>query len=115
LVEYKNEAFTMFEKLINAVDDEIVHRIYKIQVQEPPEVHAKHQHLVAQPAGGSSSAEVSSTTQTASASSSIPSDKLSEAKSSPAGKKLGRNDPCWCGKLKPDGSPFKYKNCHYPN
>jgi preprotein translocase subunit SecA len=109
LVEYKNEAFTMFEKLINAIDDEIVHRIYKIQVQEPPEVHAKHQHLVAQPAGGSSSAEVSSTTKTTSTGSSTSSGKLSEAKSSPAGVKLGRNDLCWCGSGK------KYKKCHYPN
>ena len=36
LVEYKNEAFRMFEQLINAIDDEIVHRIYKIQVQDTP-------------------------------------------------------------------------------
>ena len=35
LVEYKNEAFRMFEQLVFAVDDEIVHRIYKIQVQPP--------------------------------------------------------------------------------
>jgi hypothetical protein len=25
--------------------------------------------------------------------------------------KLGRNDPCHCGKMK-DGSPVKFKNCH---
>jgi len=30
-------------------------------------------------------------------------------------KDLGRNDPCWCGKKKPDGTPLKYKHCHYPN
>lgn len=30
-------------------------------------------------------------------------------------KKVGRNDPCWCGKKKADGSPVKYKHCHYPN
>src|ERR1700691_260163 len=35
LVEYKNEAFRMFEQLVFAIDDEIVHRIYKIQVQQP--------------------------------------------------------------------------------
>lgn len=29
-------------------------------------------------------------------------------------KKLGRNDPCPCGKKK-DGKPVKAKNCHYPN
>ncbi len=36
LVEYKSEAFDMFEKLIAAIDSEIVHRIYKIQVATPP-------------------------------------------------------------------------------
>ncbi len=32
LVEYKNEAFRMFEQLISSIDDEIVHRIYRVQV-----------------------------------------------------------------------------------
>jgi preprotein translocase subunit SecA len=26
-------------------------------------------------------------------------------------KKIGRNDPCPCGKLRPNGLPMKYKNC----
>jgi len=52
-----------FEQLINAIDDEVVHRIYKIQVQEPPEVHASHQHLVNQPAGANSNGEVSQNAQ----------------------------------------------------
>jgi len=106
LVEYKNEAYKMFEQLINAIDDEVVHRIFKIQVQAPPDMPQEHQHMVAQPAGGNASAEVSSSVQKPNnGSSSAIIDK----------KKLGRNDPCWCGKLKPDGSPVKYKNCHYPN
>ncbi|MBP6931714.1 MAG: preprotein translocase subunit SecA [Candidatus Pacebacteria bacterium] len=29
-----------------------------------------------------------------------------------AGDKIGRNDPCPCGKKKEDGTPVKYKNCH---
>ncbi|MDD6159006.1 MAG: hypothetical protein PUC52_06250, partial [bacterium] len=28
-----------------------------------------------------------------------------------AGKKIGRNDPCPCGKLRPNGLPMKYKDC----
>ena len=27
-------------------------------------------------------------------------------------KKVGRNDPCPCGAIKPDGRPVKYKHCH---
>lgn len=98
LVEYKNEAFRMFEQLVNGIDDEIVHRIYKIQVQEPPEVHAQHTHVVNQPAGGNSNAEVSSNSKT-----------TTSVTSNTSNKKLGRNDPCWCGSGK------KYKKCHYPN
>jgi preprotein translocase subunit SecA len=105
LVEYKNEAYKMFEQLINAIDDEVVHRIYKIQVQAPPDMPHEHQHITTQPAGGNASAEVSTNAQKPSVT------------SSPTGvnKKLGRNDPCWCGAKKPDGTPKKYKQCHYPN
>jgi preprotein translocase subunit SecA len=99
LVEYKNEAYTMFEQLINAIDDEIVHRIYKIQVQEPPEVHAQHQHMVAHAAGSEATSEISQ----------IPNFKSQNSKQpTRTDHKLGRNDPCWCGSGK------KYKKCHYP-
>jgi preprotein translocase subunit SecA len=27
------------------------------------------------------------------------------------GKKIGRNDPCPCGKKRPNGLPMKYKDC----
>ncbi|KKR71794.1 MAG: hypothetical protein UU16_C0053G0001, partial [Candidatus Woesebacteria bacterium GW2011_GWA2_40_7] len=40
---------------------------------------------------------------------------LTRAGASNEHKNLGRNDPCWCGKKKADGTPVKYKNCHYPN
>jgi preprotein translocase subunit SecA len=105
LVEYKNEAFIMFEKLVNAIDDEIVHRIYKIQVQAPPMPQEQHQHIITQAAGAGSSPEVSTN---------APKSQNSSVQTN-ANKKPGRNEPCWCGKLKPDGSPVKYKNCHYPN
>ncbi len=29
-----------------------------------------------------------------------------------ASAKVGRNDPCYCGKKKEDGTPVKYKHCH---
>lgn len=84
LVEYKNEAYTMFEQLISGIDDEIVHRIYRIQVQQQP--LPAHQHVKEQAAGSAVG--------------------TSEASNK---KKIGRNDPCWCGSGK------KYKRCHYPN
>jgi len=99
LVEYKNEAFRMFEQLISAIDDAIVHRIYKIQVQQAPTVPHQHKHVTTQAAGDTS------------ISPSFQSREVSQAGSnqSPVKKKLGRNDKCWCGSGK------KYKKCHYPN
>lgn len=95
LVEYKNEAYTMFEQLIAGIDDEIVHRIYKIQVQQSPQAH---QHVKEQAAGSTIGISETSTNNNKSVTSSA-FDK----------KKLGRNDPCYCGSGK------KYKKCHYPN
>jgi len=90
LVEYKNEAFKMFEQLMAAIDDQIVHRIFKIQVQQPPSIKPATQHAMT----NTPEAEVSKTTK------SVRTDEK---------QKLGRNDPCWCGSGK------KYKRCHYPN
>ena len=96
LVEYKNEAFSMFERLIAGIDSEIVHRIFKVQVQLSPNqtnlpkvtnAPAPPQRAVAQP---------TVSTPTTQASGSKPSHKL------------GRNDPCPCGSGK------KWKKCHYP-
>ena len=38
LVEYKQEAFSLFEKLIASIDYEIVHRIFKIQIRQEPQI-----------------------------------------------------------------------------
>ena len=99
LVEYKNEAFKMFEQLINGVDDEIVHRIYRIQVQSQAPTQHQHQHIVTQAAGATS------------ISPSLQSREVSQTNGSQrSGKnKLGRNEKCWCGSGK------KYKKCHYPD
>jgi len=103
LVEYKNEAFDMFEKLIAGIDDGIVHRIYRIQVEQgrvPPA--SRHQHLVTQAAGATA---VSSQLESREVSQE-PADSLQQTNKK---RKIGRNDPCWCGSGK------KYKKCHYPN
>ena len=67
LVEYKNEAFTLFETLMASIDSEIVHRIFKVQVQLAP-----------QPASISPTHSPSN-----------------QSPITPV--KLGRNDPCPCG------------------
>ncbi len=92
LVEYKNEAFTMFERLMATIDSEIVHRIYKVQVQSQQTETPKIETTITQAAKKmKTNAEVSA-----------PKPKVN------AQKELGRNDPCWCGSGK------KFKKCHYP-
>ncbi|MFZ5932542.1 MAG: preprotein translocase subunit SecA [Patescibacteria group bacterium] len=82
LVEFKNEAYNLFETLIDRIDEELSHRLFRIGVATPqPEIP------------------------------------LTEAKANidtratgkpVSSRKIGRNDPCWCGSGK------KYKRCHYP-
>jgi preprotein translocase subunit SecA len=82
LVEYKNEAYRLFETLVGAIDDEIVHRIYRIQVEQQM---APHVHVVEN----------------------TPVNEVSTRKGKgTANDTVGRNDPCWCGSGK------KYKKCH---
>lgn len=38
LVEYKQEAFNLFEKLMTSIDYEIVHRIFKVQIRQQPQI-----------------------------------------------------------------------------
>ncbi len=97
LVEYKNEAFRMFEQLMNAIDDAIVHRIYKIQVVQPST--NLHSHTINT---NTPQSEISSDSKDAKFSSGNTNQQLNKKN------KLGRNDPCWCGSGK------KFKKCHYP-
>lgn len=107
LVEYKNEAFKMFEQLLFAIDDEIVNRIYKVQVQIAP-----HQHQHTRVQSDTPAAKVIKAENSQKRANLVPSATLATSvKTQITGqieikpKKLGRNDPCWCGSGK------KYKKC----
>ena len=120
LVEYKNEAFRMFEQLVWAIDDEIVHRIYKFQVQQAPMVNnnpggVTHAHADGSIHQGPEHNEVSMpTSKPKKIVTNTPQSEVSEESKNPQlvnkenVKKLGRNDPCPCGSGK------KWKFCHYP-
>lgn len=98
LVEYKNEAFALFEKLMNSIDDLIVTRIFRVQV------------ATEQPAMNVSSASTNQPEEEVGTSNSKHESLNSKQiqNSNAANKKLGRNDPCWCGSGK------KWKKCHWP-
>lgn len=94
LIEYKREAFGLFEDMMYAVRWEIVHNIFRLDVQqfdqaalEQQREHELHE-LRLNSAGQSASQE--------------PAAASSASKRTTA----GRNDPCPCG------SGLKYKKCH---
>jgi preprotein translocase subunit SecA len=104
LVVYQKEAFEMFDNMQHAIQDEIARTIFHVQlVQEPPqrpEPPRKQYNDWEDLTDGGGTARPAGTP--------LPSGNGSP-KPSGGGKKLGRNDPCWCG------SGRKYKQCHYPN
>lgn len=97
LVEYKNEAFSMFERLIATIDSEIVHRIFKVQVQMAPNVKQQTQVISME----TTISQAAKRMQTNANSTQPKAPKVNATT-------LGRNDPCWCGSGK------KWKKCHYP-
>lgn len=109
LVEYKNEAFGMFERLVAAIKSDIVHRIFKVQVQMPPQAEKSQI-----PNHKSQTSNNTSNLQTETAISKAAKNMRTNQESTvaqpqvAAKKQLSRNDPCWCGSGK------KWKKCHYP-
>jgi len=89
--EYKRESFDMFEAMINGIKEEVTRRIFLARVKTQDSLERKsvlsENQKAAQNAGGKNRQPVR------------------------VGKKIGRNDPCPCGKLRPNGLPMKYKDC----
>ncbi|MCD7860829.1 MAG: preprotein translocase subunit SecA [Oscillospiraceae bacterium] len=88
---YKQEGFDMFETMVAGIRQEVARRIYLARVRVGESVQRKSvvRSSVANVGGDES------------------------VKRQPVRreKKPGRNDPCPCGKLHPNGLPMKYKDC----
>lgn len=135
LIEYKKEGFDLFEKMMKTIDFEVVHRIYKISLASQPgpqaiQVEERHPEIEVgvkteekeekETAKGKPISEVlesegTETKVTIERGGQVISEQNLGSGGQLKSKKVGRNDPCWCGKLKSDGTPVKYKHCHYPN
>ena len=111
LVEYKNEAFEMFNELRERIQASIVARIFRVQVQRnaptPPPTPLVRQVFESGPGepdgSGSNGAPRKPRTAVPAPNAAVPAGAAAVA-SSPG--KIGRNDPCWCGSGK------KFKRCH---
>ncbi|HVB76837.1 MAG TPA: preprotein translocase subunit SecA [Candidatus Nitrosotalea sp.] len=86
LVEFKNEAFQMFNELIEGIRTDVVANMFRVQVtaQEPPPTPPS---VLERAMGGGDPRA------------------LAAVGAGERGK-IGRNDPCWCG------SGRKFKRCH---
>ena len=100
LVEFKNEAYTLFEGLMDKIDDELSRRIFRVGVTTPrseiPLDKARTNVDSVDMQGLAGGADVA-------AEKGKP---AFEKESGEEKKKIGRNDPCWCGSGK------KWKKCH---
>ncbi len=114
LIEYKAEAFKIFEELMVNIKTEICHNIFRSAsslmafdnfLRNMPQ---KTEHSSTSAFGGSTTTASSSSSPTASRPSDVvneASDAIAKAKPVRTGPKVGRNDPCPCKSGK------KYKQC----
>jgi preprotein translocase subunit SecA len=104
LVEYKKEAYKLFQELLNLIQKQVVYSIYKVGLaaQIAPSLMERSGVTFQAPAKemekGSSGFGKVGAEKSQAAVQEKPKDEL--------GKKIGRNDPCPCGSGK------KYKKCH---
>ena len=86
---YKKEGFEMFEEMNDSIRKETVRRMFTVQVRQNETIERKAVAKANTPAGDGT----------------VKKQPVKKAK------KVGRNDPCPCGKKRPNGMPMKYKDC----
>ena len=107
LVEFKNEAFNLFDRLMLDIDGHLARRVFRIvpagAMPRPVNIEDAKTNI--------DTSDMEGLAQTPLTKAAVAADqRLHEA----GHKKLGRNDPCWCGKTDAEGKPIKWKKCHYP-
>ena len=88
---YRQEGFDMFDAMVSGIRQEVVRRIYLARVRAGQGVQRKS--VAKNPVGN------------------VGGDTSVKKQPVKREKKPGRNDPCPCGKLRPNGLPMKYKDC----
>lgn len=97
LIEYKNQAFELFEEMIDRIDKAIVASLFRVKINIKLKEKAEEMETAAPASAANISYSSSSSNQT-------------ENETQTSRKtKIGRNDPCPCGSGK------KYKKCHGAN
>jgi len=111
LIEYKKEAFKLFETLLQEVHEDFVQRLFRVQLvpeamraieQRPRPRAMTAQHAAAAAFGGAAPAAERGDAREPRAAEAV-AERVVPARTAP---RVGRNDPCPCGSGK------KYKKCH---
>jgi len=107
--EYKRDGFEMFEEMISAIKEEVVRRVFTVRIKTNESLQRRGvarnlnasapgfipgfgpPHMAAGGRGGATPPP--------------------SGQSVRKGQKIGRNDPCPCGKSRPNGLPMKFKDC----
>lgn len=91
LVEYKNEAYQLFQTFNDNLISLFVENIFKVSTRAA--IQMREQKMVTNEGRTVADRIIKNAD----------------------GDKIGRNDPCPCGAKKPDGNSIKYKHCHGKN
>ena len=111
--EYKREAFSMFERLLDSIRETLVSVVMRVEIKLPEEAQAAADANIEQGEARADAARLADDGSTADpmpqdAGSSLDllSDEEKEARLRELFRHVGRNDPCPCGSGK------KFKDCH---
>jgi len=104
-IAYKKEGYTMFERMIASIEEDVTDLLLKVKLDEDEGagstwtvsdyIHEEAGQF--QPPKAEEPAAVAAT--------------AARPRPAQAVKEPGRNDPCPCGRTRSDGTPVKYKNC----
>jgi preprotein translocase subunit SecA len=105
LVEFKGEAYQLFERLTQRIDEELAQRVFRVQVNiaQRPEIPLDQARTNIDTIDSTGLIDETADAVAATGESAFLNQKPKATK-----QKIGRNDPCWCGSGK------KWKKCHYP-
>ena len=101
--EYKRESFEMFSEMLEKIKYEVTSLLCKVQIQEPDEVGAVEKQGYQQVENMSFQHEEAEAMHDTNVESETDGEHTPYVREN---KKLGRNEPCWCGSGK------KFKQCH---
>jgi preprotein translocase subunit SecA len=119
VAEFKNEAYQMFEGLIDRIDEELSRRIFRVGIARMPrpeipleEAKTNVDQLDKTGLTSGMGDELIAAAGTPAFSKGVNQPIGKSANKSSTKQKIGRNDPCPCGAINPNtGKVYKYKKC----